>query len=119
MKILVAEDMRVNQLIIRRVLSSGGYEVVVADNGRIALEQLQDGTFDLLITDISMPEMDGFGLVQAVRESSLALPIVMLTSTVDEVHEAEANALSIDAYLTRPFDSGHLLELIESLLNSK
>jgi CheY-like chemotaxis protein/HPt (histidine-containing phosphotransfer) domain-containing protein len=84
-RILIAEDGEDNQFLISTILSNAGATVEVADNGRVALEKLNAADangrpFDLLLTDIQMPEMDGYTLASTLRASGNSLPIVALTA---------------------------------------
>ncbi len=83
-RILIAEDVELNQFIARQILESWGMEVAVAANGRIAVEMVQEQHFDLILMDIQMPEMDGIEATEIIRklpDTSLAnIPIIALTA---------------------------------------
>jgi signal transduction histidine kinase/CheY-like chemotaxis protein len=108
--VLVAEDDPVNCLVITRQLELLGLQATVASDGRQALQIWLEGRFALLLTDLQMPGLDGFGLTQAIREHEAArgpasggrLPILALTANAfDEVRE-RALAAGVDGYLTKP-----------------
>ena len=116
--ILVAEDTRVNQITLKHVLTKQGYGVLMADDGQLALDALKEIAVDLVITDIGMPNMDGFGLTKAIRttDNLSELPIIMLTASADDDDQLAAIEAQVDAFLTRPFDSQQLTGLVAQLL---
>lgn len=112
--ILVAEDNQTNQTVIRKMLSRMGFAAELAPDGRAALAALERGGHGLLLTDINMPEMDGFQLTRAIRERDGAarLPIVALTADAMAETEAECLAQGMNACLTKPIDSQALGETL-------
>ncbi|WP_116473292.1 ATP-binding protein [Zobellella maritima] len=103
-RILVAEDDAVNRKVIRHQLEVLGYQSELAENGREALRRWQQEEFSLLLTDLHMPEMDGYQLVTAIREQQqeLYLPIIMLTADVMSVRSRFEQPQGVDDYLTKP-----------------
>jgi len=83
-KILLAEDNKINQMVATELLKIEGFDVTVADNGRIALELAQHHEFDLVLMDVQMPEMDGFETTKAIRSDSRFrdIPILAMTASV-------------------------------------
>lgn len=116
--ILVAEDTRVNQITLKHVLSKEGYGVLVADDGVLALDALTKHEVDLVITDIGMPNMDGFDLTKVIRTTDdlSQLPIIMLTASAADSDQIAAIEAQVDAFLTRPFNSQQLTGLVAELL---
>ena len=106
MRILVAEDNKINQMIMKELLSSVGIEVTVAGNGIEALELLQGNVFDLVLMDIQMPEMDGLTATVQIRSDPrfADLPILAMTANVGAEHLAESLAAGMNAHLTKPVD---------------
>jgi PAS domain S-box-containing protein len=106
--ILVAEDDEINQKVIVRQLGVLGYAAEVVNNGAEALQLLQAGRYGLLLTDLHMPEMDGYALAEAVRENeatlgtSPRLPIVALTANALRGEAVRAQTAGMDDYLTKP-----------------
>jgi signal transduction histidine kinase/CheY-like chemotaxis protein/HPt (histidine-containing phosphotransfer) domain-containing protein len=105
--ILVAEDDAVNRLVVLRQLALLGYAAEVADNGSTALQMWRCGSYALLLTDLHMPELDGYALAQAVRNDEAQSgrarqPIVALTANALKGEAARARAAGIDDYLTKP-----------------
>lgn len=105
--ILVAEDNKTNQTVIRQLLDRMGFACEIADNGKIALDMLATPGYGLLLADFNMPEMDGLELARAIRadETDTRLPIIALTA--DALAEAENACMEagMDGFLTKPVDS--------------
>ncbi|MEY2776789.1 MAG: hypothetical protein RLY30_887 [Pseudomonadota bacterium] len=119
-RILVAEDHVVNQRLIRRQLEMLGYECWVTANGEEAEAALSQKPFDLLLTDVNMPVMDGYTLARRVRASksdAAQLPIVFLTADVIHAHTDEWRASGANAYLTKPTQLDALSQCLKGLLD--
>ncbi len=104
-RILVAEDNPVNQSLMEVILRKGGYQVVIAENGRIAVEKFIDDpvAFDLILMDIQMPEMDGYEAAQKIRESGYpAIPIIALTAHAMKGEEERCLSKGMNDYVTKP-----------------
>jgi CheY-like chemotaxis protein len=116
--ILIADDSLVAQRILSLTLRKAGHLVNTADDGQIALELLAAGPFDVLIADLSMPEVDGIELLRRVRSDArhAALPVVMLTASGQEHDREVASAVGASAFLTKPASSAELLTTLERLL---
>jgi two-component system, sensor histidine kinase and response regulator len=118
-RVLVAEDNVVNQQLARRLLEKRGHQVVVAQNGREALEALGRHSFDLILMDVQMPEMDGFEATATIRErekiSGSHLPIIAMTANAMKGDRERCMAAGMDAYVSKPVDSRELFEAIEKL----
>ncbi|WP_198417652.1 response regulator [Cryobacterium fucosi] len=118
-RILVAEDNLTNQKLIVTQLASLGYAADVADDGRQALECWRSGTYALLISDVLMPEMDGYDLTAAIRaqERGLArIPIVALTANALAHEEARWRAVGADEYLSKPLQLASLKAILDKWL---
>jgi len=119
LRLLLAEDNVVNQLLAKRLLEKQGHDVVIVGNGRAALERLEKETFDLVLMDIQMPEMDGFEATAAIRrlEESTGkhLPIVAMTAHAMEGDRERCLAASMDGYVAKPIRAKDLMEAIEKL----
>jgi PAS domain S-box-containing protein len=103
--ILVAEDNLNNQRVIMRQLHLLGYAAQVQSTGKKALEQWRTGRYDLLLTDLQMPDMDGYGLVSAIRseeDEGRRIPIIALTATAMAGEQDRCLAAGMDGYLTKP-----------------
>jgi PAS domain S-box-containing protein len=121
MRILLAEDNAVNRLVATRLLEKGGYEVVVAENGREAVDLAGRWDVQLVLMDVQMPEMDGFEATRALREkekgTGLHLPIVAMTAHAMKGDREKCLAAGMDDYLTKPIRSAQLFKLLEHYAN--
>ena len=123
LKVLLAEDNSVNQLLAVRLLEKRGHRVTVAANGREALRALENEQFDLLLMDLQMPEMDGFEATATIRQkeailqkearSGAHLPIVALTAHAMKGDREKCLAAGMDGYLSKPIRPQELDELLE------
>jgi CheY-like chemotaxis protein len=116
-RILVVEDNPAMAKVISFNLTAAGYDTVVASNGLLAWEILQQEHFDFLVTDYQMPQMDGRTLVQNIRESSQhrRLPAIMLTAKELELASAIASdELQLVSMLQKPFSPSELTQRIDS-----
>lgn len=117
--ILVAEDNDINQNVILHQLALLGYVADVADNGRAALARWQAGQHALLLTDLNMPEMDGYELTAAIRHAEDAgqrLPIIALTANALKSEEMRCKAAGMDDYLSKPVLLDRLQAMLEKWL---
>jgi two-component system sensor histidine kinase/response regulator len=116
---LVAEDNAVNQRLISRLLEKRGHRVVLAQNGREALEALEKQPFDIVLMDLQMPEMDGFEATQLIREKERAsgahLAIIALTAHAMKGDEERCLACGMDGYVTKPIKLEALFAVMENL----
>lgn len=119
--ILVVENEISNRLLVERVLSTRGYRCLSASNGREALDILDQETVDLILTDLSMPVLDGYQTMQIIRaRPALArVPIVAVTAYALSDESEVAMRMGCTEYLTKPFKPRQLLELVDRLLTSK
>jgi PAS domain S-box-containing protein len=117
-RILVIEDEGPIRANVRRFLTLLGHEVAEAADGRAGLERLRERVPDLVLCDILMPELDGFGVLAALRAdpSTAAIPFVFLTASADKKEHADGLARGADAYVTKPFHLKDLESVIEALL---
>ncbi|HSG93480.1 MAG TPA: response regulator, partial [Methylotenera sp.] len=119
LRILIAEDNKVNQQILAGILEHTGHQASLAESGEQALDMLADSLYeiDLLIVDMNMPDYSGPEVIRAMRymDTSINLPVIMLTA--DATPEARKRSLDAgaDAFLTKPIDSRILLETIAKL----
>ena len=109
----------VNQVLVCRLLEKCGHSVVVADNGLRAVEELGKEKFDLVLMDVSMPEMDGFEAVAAIRAREGAegshVPIVAMTAHAMKGDRERCLAAGMDAYISKPIQPKELLQVIKAL----
>jgi CheY-like chemotaxis protein len=115
--ILVAEDSVINQKIIGRQLSLVGYESEMAIDGKVALELLATRSYGILLTDLSMPEVDGYELATRIREmengGSARLPIIAITGSLSEVEIARCKSVGMDDCLAKPIYMDELKRVLK------
>ena len=116
--ILVVDDHSPNQRLLSFILEQHDFSVVTALNGIQALERLEDNLIDLVVTDLSMPKMDGLTLMRHVRADDRykLLPIVVLTASGLERDLVRASNSGANACLTKPIDSQELVTLVSQLV---
>jgi CheY-like chemotaxis protein len=116
--ILIVEDHPVTQRVLTYTLQKLGHGVILAVNGREALDRLAETPVDLVISDIAMPEMDGMTLLKHMRADVRyqALPVVVLTASGQDHDLHEARAAGANAFLTKPTSSRELAETVGRLL---
>jgi len=125
-KILLAEDNEVNQLVAAEILDRAGFQCDIVGNGRLAVEALLEKTYDLVLMDCQMPDMDGFEATRAIRSreqrsqgktgGSQHVPIVALTANAIKGDRERCLAAGMDAYVTKPVDPVKLIQSIQTLL---
>ena len=120
-RLLVADDNKVNRLLLCRSLELLGHEVASADNGRTALEKLRSERFDLLLLDLEMPELDGFGLLEqrAADPALRELPVIVTSSLEGVAQIARCIELGADDYLHKPVNPTLLKARVDSSLERK
>ncbi len=117
-KVLIVDDKDVNRLVVMEVLKLLGFLIAEAENGREALKQLEQFQPDLVITDIVMPEMDGYELVRTIRESySQDLPVIASSASVSLAHRTLAIAAGCNDFIEKPVDLEKLLIRLQKYLN--
>jgi len=120
LRILVAEDNAVNQKLAERLLQRRGHTVIVVDNGRKVLEALQQQSFDLILMDVQMPEINGFEATAAVREKEREtgghLPIIALTANAMKGDRERCLEVGMDGYVAKPIRAQELFEAIENII---
>lgn len=116
-KILLVEDNKINQFLARTMLEKKGFKVVLAADGNEALNKLNAENFDLVITDVQMPGMDGYVLATYIRTQLKAplnsIPIIALTAYESSIEKEKAKTAGMTDYLTKPYIPEQLFEIIE------
>lgn len=114
-KILIIEDEPDIQELLAAYLRDAGYEIVIAGDGVEALAQFQQGVFDMILLDLMLPKIDGFGVCELIRRES-SVPILMLTALDGEQEQLRGFQMEIDDYVTKPFSMPILLQKIRAIL---
>jgi len=124
-RVLLVEDNPVNQQVALGVLEYLGYQVDVADNGRLGVEAFASGRHDLILMDCQMPEMDGFEATRVIREQEKQasvlrqVPIIALTANTAAGDREKCLAAGMDDYLGKPYNQEHLRSVLERWLQDK
>jgi signal transduction histidine kinase/CheY-like chemotaxis protein len=122
-QVLLAEDNAVNQTLALRLLEKRGYSVVVAGNGREAVEAFEKNRFDVVLMDIQMPEMDGFEATAAIRAKEKLtgrhVPIIAMTAHALIGDQERCISAGMDGYISKPIRTSEMFATIESLLANK
>lgn len=120
-QVLIFEDNPVNQIVTRKLLESAGYEVDVAENGKIGIEMYEKSSYDIIIMDIQMPVMDGYEATKAIRAMSgnkSGTPIIALTANAFTEDREKCLAAGMDDYIAKPFKPNELFEAIDGQLKA-
>ena len=119
-RVLVAEDVQINQYLVKHFLAASGCTLTFVDNGRKAVEQVCQNNFDVVLMDIQMPEMDGTEATRAIRafadSHKAAIPIIALTANAIKGSAEKYLAAGMNDYLSKPFTKEALLQTIERTL---
>jgi PAS domain S-box-containing protein len=116
-KILVVEDIALNQLLMKTLLDDFGFGCDIAGNGKIAIEKLQTQTYDVILMDLQMPEMNGFDATEYIRkELNSKTPIIALTADVTTVDLAKCKAVGMNDYIAKPVDERLLYSKLIGLI---
>ncbi len=119
-KILIVDDEKMITLTLVKLLNRAGYEALAANDGREAIEMALKTDFDLIISDVRMPELDGIRTLTEIRTHSVAsrkgVPIIFITGYADEILEREAETLGCRDYIHKPFDLKFFLEKVKKAL---
>jgi DNA-binding response OmpR family regulator len=113
--VLVVDDESRMRRFIRMNMELEGYQIIEAENGLVALEQIRQHTPDLVIMDVMMPEMDGFETLKLLREIS-TVPVILLTVKSDEDDKIQGLTLGADDYITKPFSPRELVTRVTAVL---
>ena len=119
MKILIAEDNAVNRELLRELLEMRGHEVVEACNGEEALRALEDCKPEILLLDLGMPVLDGYGTTRKIRENPgfATLPVLAVTAYAMQGDKERILSSGFDGYLSKPINPTLLFQELERLLS--
>jgi len=119
MTILTVDDSRTMRDMLRLSLEAAGFRVVQAEDGVHGLEVLSGEMPDVIVTDINMPRLDGFGFIEAVRQDNArrATPVLVLTTEVDAEKKSRAKAAGATGWIVKPFDPVKLVDAIRRVAN--
>lgn len=118
-KVLVVEDIALNQLLMKTVLEDFGFECDVAANGKIAIEKLKNRSFDIILMDLQMPVMNGFEATEYIRNKlNSEIPIMALTADVTTVDLSKCKSVGMNDYIAKPIDEKLLYRKITELVKN-
>ncbi|MDX8406017.1 MAG: response regulator [Mariprofundus sp.] len=120
-RILIVEDSTMVRITVKRTLASVDFEVAEAKDGQIGLDMAMasaDRPYDLILTDLNMPNLDGLSMIKKLRESPAYAdtPIVMLTTESGEDKKSVGHGSGVSAWLVKPFEPDTLIETVGSML---
>ncbi|WP_321319740.1 response regulator [Labilibaculum sp.] len=115
--ILLVEDNKLNQTVVKFTLKRYGYLIDVANNGIEAIEMFKQGDYDFILMDIMMPEMDGLDATKAIRnlENGKKIPIIALTADIMIANEEKCLENGMNAHIAKPFEIDNLFKVLKSL----
>lgn len=115
--ILVAEDLAINQLMIRMLLSKLGFQHDIAGNGKLAIEKLQNKPYDVILMDLQMPEMNGYEATKYIRKTmNSKIPIIAFTADVTKADLKKCISTGMNDYISKPVDERLLFSKIIDLI---
>ncbi len=116
-RVLVVEDIALNQLLMKTLLDDFGFECDITANGKLAIEKLQTKAYDIILMDLQMPEMNGFQATEYIRNTMHSkIPIIALTADVTTVDVAKCKAVGMNDYIAKPVDERLLYSKIVGFL---
>ena len=111
--ILVVDDEEMLRNLLRKILVKEGYRVLTASSAPEALEKLSSESIDLVVSDVQMPEMDGFELLKALKKDYPQIGVIVMTAYGDAYTVRDALLLGADEYITKPFKSFEVVMVVE------
>ncbi|GAB7089079.1 response regulator [Marinifilum fragile] len=116
--ILLVEDNKLNQTVVKFTLKRYGYLIDVANNGLEAVDMYKEGNYDFILMDVMMPEMDGLEatkIIRGIENGQGHVPIIALTADIMVANEEKCLENGMDAHLSKPFDVDHLFKVLTNL----
>jgi two-component system chemotaxis response regulator CheY len=116
--ILTVDDSASIRLTTRVALSNAGYTITEAVDGMDGIDKLNAGQFDLIVTDLNMPKMDGLTMIRELRKmpAHMGVPVIFLTTESDNELKQQAKAAGATGWLTKPFDPESLVKIVRKVL---
>lgn len=120
MNLLIAEDNKDLSEILKVIFEKNGYQVFIVEDGNSAIEAVEkDNNYNLLISDVMMPQKDGFEVVKEIRKNNKELPIIMLTAKSDIKDKIKALSLGANEYITKPFEFEELIKKVKKYTENR
>ena len=119
--ILIMDDDLAMQTVLEIALREAGYQVILAENGREALEKVKSENPDLVVLDVMMPYMDGFEVLKNLKADPITaeIPVIMLTAKAQDADVFRGWQSGVDCYLTKPFNPMELLTFVKRIFDSQ
>ncbi len=116
--VLIVDESLTARIFLRKVIESAGFRATLAVDGQDALNQLKSNSFDLVLTDVEMPVLNGLELVKAIRKNDAlkSMPVVLVTSLAGKEHKEEGLAAGADAYFVKGDEESSMMEVIKKLI---
>jgi len=122
-KVLIVDDMVINQLLVKTIIEDIGFETEIAKNGKIAVNLLEKNNYDLILMDLQMPEMNGWEATKHIRNKmklpKSATPIIALTADITEKNTIKCQEVGMDEYVCKPINETDFLQKITQLILKK
>ena len=119
-KILVVDDDQLTRAVLQHNVILAGYDVIVASNGREAMQKIQEVTPDLIVVDLVMPDMNGFEMLRRIRSNkeTMQTPVIVVSALQSQTDIEEAKASGADIYLTKPIKPEEFIKHVKKYLGS-
>jgi CheY-like chemotaxis protein len=117
-RVLLAEDVKLNQLLTQKLLARSGYQIDIAENGIQAIDAMKNADYDVILMDVQMPEMDGIEATKQIRQlpgEKKFVPIIALTAQAENNTEDELRAAGMDDYISKPINFDILFSKLSAL----
>ncbi len=118
-RILIVDDSTFLRKRVRQALQDQGYTLVEADSGLSALKELDNQEFSCIVTDLVMPGLDGFGLLEEIQKRHLASPVVVLTADVQKSTHDRCDELGASAFLQKPVNPAALRSVVSGIVDGR
>jgi len=115
LRVLIADDNPDILILVRTNLRAAGYESLEAGNGQIALERIAEDKPDIVLLDLMMPVLDGWGVLEALVGVADAPPVIVVSASDSSANVERARELGVAAYVTKPFNLPALVQLVASV----
>jgi two-component system chemotaxis response regulator CheY len=118
---MIVDDSASMRQLVAFTIKDAGYDVLLAENGRDALEKMARAKVDMVITDLNMPEMDGITLIRELRGKAdyKFVPIVMLTTESQEAKKQEGRAAGASGWIVKPFSPSQLMDVVKKFVKER
>jgi two-component system chemotaxis response regulator CheY len=118
---LIVDDSASMRQLVAFTIKDAGYDVLLAENGKDALEKMSRAKVDMVITDLNMPEMDGITLIRELRGKVdyKFIPIIMLTTESQDVNKQEGRAAGASGWIVKPFSPSQLMDVVKKFMKER